>query len=241
MKKIHLRYAIGVIGTLLIGFVTAWVILPSGNYDSTTEALILSLNNQLVYIALPISLLVEVILLYTVLRFRNNTEAKPTQERQKLEIGWTVATALILLFVGIASYQVMAQPAVTSTPQMSTEKPANATNVTVIGQQFLWTFKYPGENVTSRSTLVLPANQTVYLNITSRDVIHSVHIPGLGLKQDAIPGQYNTLRTTPTGQGTYQLYCAEFCGAGHSQMTATVKVVSYEEYQQWLKDQKQSQ
>jgi cytochrome c oxidase subunit 2 len=241
MNTTHLRYTIGVTATLLVGVVTAWIILPSGNVDSTTEGLIRSLNRQLVYIAVPISLLVEVVLLYTVLRFRNNTAVKPTQERQQLEIAWTVATALVLLFVGVASYQVMAHPAVTSAPQEVTERPANATEVTVIGQRYAWTFEYPGENVTSYGTLVLPANRTVYLDITSRDVIHSVHVPGLGLKQDAMPGRSVSLRTTPTGQGTYQLYCAEYCGVGHSKMTATVKVVSYEEYQQWLNERRGGQ
>ena len=214
--------------------------VAAAGYDSTTEALIQSLNLKLLYIAVPITILVEGILIYTVWRFRNNDDPKPTQENRRLEITWTVATALILLFVGVASYQVLAQPAVTATPQVTENEQANATEVTVVGQQFLWTFKYPEENVTSRGTLVLPANRTVYLNITSRDVIHAVHIPELGLKQDAVPGQYNLLRTTPTSQGTYQLYCAEYCGVGHSQMTATVKVVSYDEYQQWLNEQKQS-
>lgn len=209
--------------------------------DSTTEALIQSLNRQLLYIALPITILVEGILIYTVWRFRNNDDPKPTRENRRLEITWTVATAIILLFVGVASYQVLAQPAVTATPQVTDSDQGNATEVIVTGQQFSWTFEYPEENVTSQGTLVIPANQTVSLNITSNDVIHSVHIPELGLKQDAVPGQYNRLRTTPTSQGTYQLYCAEYCGVGHSQMTATVKVVSYNEYQQWLEEQKQSQ
>ena len=209
--------------------------------DSTTEALIDALNLKLLYVAVPITILVEGILIYTVWRFRNNDDPKPTQENRRLEITWTVATAIILLFVGVASYQVLALPAITAPPQAMENEQANSTEVTIVGQQFLWTFKYPEENVTSRGTLVLPANRSVALNITSNDVIHSVHIPELGLKQDAVPGQYNRLQTTPTSQGTYQLYCAEYCGVGHSQMTATVKVVSYDEYQQWLEEQKQSQ
>ncbi|MDS0296874.1 cytochrome c oxidase subunit II [Halogeometricum luteum] len=236
VKQLLLGLGFAVIGMSIVALPVA-----AAGYDSTTEALIQSLNLKLLYVAVPITILVEGILIYTVWRFRNNDDPKPTKENRRLEITWTVATAIILLFVGVASYQVLALPAVTATPQVTDSEQANATEVTVVGQQFLWTFKYPEENVTSRGTLVLPANRTVYLNITSRDVIHSVHIPELGLKQDAVPGQYNLLRTTPTSQGTYQLYCAEYCGVGHSQMTATVKVVSYDEYQQWLEDQKQSQ
>lgn len=229
------------LGFVAIGVGVVASPVAAAGADSTTEALIQALNLKLLYVAVPITIFVEGVLIYTVWRFRNNDEPSPTQENRRLEITWTVATAIILLFVGVASYQVLAQPAVTTTPQVAEDTPANTTEVTVIGQQFLWTFKYPEENVTSRGTLVLPANRTAYLNITSRDVIHSVHIPELGLKQDAIPGQYNRLQTTPISQGTYQLYCAEYCGAGHSQMTATVKVVSYDEYQEWLEEQNQSQ
>lgn len=227
-------------GFAAIGVGVAVSPVAAAGADSTTEALIQALNLKLLYVAVPITIFVEGVLIYTVWRFRNNDEPSPTQENRRLEITWTVATAIILLFVGVASYQVLAQPAVTTTPHVAEDTPADTTEVTVIGQQFLWTFKYPEENVTSRGVLVLPANRTVYLNITSRDVIHSVHVPELGLKQDAIPGQYNRLQTTPLSRGTYQLYCAEYCGAGHSQMTATVKVVSYDEYQEWLEEQKQS-
>ena len=236
VKQLLLGLGFTVIGVSIVASPVA-----AAGYDSTTEALIQSLNLKLLYIAVPITILVEGILIYTVWRFRHNDDPKPTQENRRLEITWTVATAIILLFVGVASYQVLAQPAVTTPPQVTDSDQANATEVTVVGQQFFWTFKYPEENVTSQGTLVLPANRTVALNITSKDVIHAVHIPELGLKQDAVPGQYNRLQTTPTSQGTYQLYCAEYCGVGHSQMTATVKVVSYDEYQQWLEDQKQSQ
>ena len=233
----------GVLGVVLVTIGVGIIVSPvaAAGSDSTTEALIESLNLKLLYAAVPITILVEGILIYTVWRFRNNDDPKPTKENRRLEITWTVATAIILLFVGVASYQVLAQPAITAMPQGTADDQANATEVTVVSQQFFWTFKYPEENVTSRGTLVLPANRTVSLRITSKDVIHSVHVPELGLKQDAVPGQYTRLQTTPTSQGTYQLYCAEYCGVGHSQMTATVKVVSYDEYQQWLEEQNQSQ
>jgi cytochrome c oxidase subunit 2 len=63
-------------------------------------------------------------------------------------------------------------------------------------------------------------------------------VPGLGLKSDAFPGQYNRLRTNAGNTGTYQLYCAEYCGSGHSQMLGTVEVVPQDEYEDWLAEQK---
>ncbi|MFB6081158.1 MAG: cytochrome c oxidase subunit II [Haloferacaceae archaeon] len=217
--------------------------VAAAGYDSTTEALIRSLNRELLYIAVPITLLVEGILTYTVVRFRNNDDPKPTTENRRLEISWTVATAVILLFVGVAAFQVMANPAVTTSPRSAGDPPADALDVTVIGHQWFWEIRYPDSNVTlqSASTIYLPANRTIYFDVTSADVIHSMHVPGLALKQDAIPGEHHTIRTRITSTGEYQLYCAEFCGAGHSKMTAVIKVVPEDEYRQWVRKQKQKQ
>lgn len=225
-------------GWLVVGVGLLATPAAAASYDSTTEALIRTLNRQLLYIAVPITLLVESVLLYTVLRFRSNESAKPTRENRPLEITWTVATALVLVFVGVASYQVLASPAVSGTPSALAEPPPNAVEVEVVGQQFFWTFEYAGENVTTQGPLVLPVDRPIYLRVTADDVIHAVHIPSLGIKQDAIPGQTTVVRTRVTERGRYQLYCAEYCGAGHSEMLATVRVVGEAEYRQWLEEQR---
>ena len=229
--------------TSLIGLLS-FVLLSIGvdpvlavGYDSPNEELIRSLNQQLLYMAIPITVLVEVILLYTVIQFRNNDEPKPTKENRRLEISWTIATAIVLLVVGYASYGVMASPWVATTPD--TEVPENAIEVNVISGQWYWNYEYPEENVSTGSTMVIPANRPIYLKITSEDVIHAVHVPELALKQDAIPGQTNTLLFKARNTGEYQLYCAEYCGVGHSGMLGTFKVVSEEEYEQWLEEQKE--
>lgn len=205
--------------------------------DSTTEELIWDLNNQLLYIAVPITILVEAILVYTVWKFRDNESPLPTQENRRLEVTWTVATAIILLFVGVASYQVLAQPYVTATgpdaaDALDTE--AEPLEVQVVGARYSWTFVYPEHDVSSTGTMVLPVDRPVRFNVTSTDWIHSMHVPGLGLKQDAFPGQSNYLLTKATDRGQYQLYCAEYCGVGHSDMLATVDVRSPEAFRDWL-------
>ena len=205
-------------------------------YDSTTEELIRSLNTQLLYMAIPITVLVEGILIYTVWKYRNNDDPKPTKENRRLEISWTIATALVLLVVGYASYGVMANEYV-SNAEGAYEPSEEAVEVEVVGQKYLWNYNYEGENVSATGTLVLPEGQNVYLNITSTDWLHAFHVPELGLKQDAIPGQHNTIKTKVTETGTYQLYCAEYCGVGHSKMLGEVEVVSQQEYQDWLDDQ----
>ncbi|MFB6069967.1 MAG: cytochrome c oxidase subunit II [Halanaeroarchaeum sp.] len=224
---------LGVLGLFALGgFVTPVAA------QSSTEKLIMGLNRDLLILAVPITVFMEALLIYTVLRFRNNDDPKPTGENRSLEISWTVATALILLFVGFASYQVLAQPAVSGSTNLA-EPPEDAVTVDITGRQFIWKFEYPEENVSSLNTMVVPVNETIYMRVTSADVIHSVHVPELALKQDAVPGQVNTIRTTITEQGNYTLYCAEYCGAGHSKMLAEVRVVNETEYQNWLEAQKE--
>ena len=255
MKKTRLgRYALLVVGLVLAA--TEPVLAQSVNAD-----LIYELNAKLLYVAIPITLLVQVILVYTVWRFRNNDDPQPTRENRRLEITWTVATAIILLFVGIASYTVLGNPAIALTPDENQAQPQaqqeiqpavtypnrsgatapesqDAVQIEIDAYQWGWEFIYPEAGVNSSSELVIPANKSVYLHITSRDVIHAVHVPTLGLKQDAIPGQYNTIKTNATESGSYQLYCAEFCGSGHSKMLANMTVMPQGEYQSWLDEQK---
>jgi len=210
-------------------------------FDSTTEQLIWDLNNQLLYIAVPITVLVEAILFYTVWKFRKNESPLPTKENRRLEISWTVATAIILLFVGVASYQVLAEPYVTATSQDAAdqlpEENREALEVQVYAEAYRWTFEYPEQEVTAQDTMVLPADRPIRLNITSKDYLHAVHVPSLGLKSDAFPEQSNYLLTKVNEPGEHQLYCAEYCGVGHSQMLATVDVVEQDEFQAWVEEQ----
>ncbi|PSQ43032.1 cytochrome c oxidase subunit II, partial [Halobacteriales archaeon SW_7_68_16] len=110
--------------------------------------------------------------------------------------------------------------------------------VDVVAQKYFWTFEYEGGNVTSRGKLVLPKDETVYLTITSVDWLHAFHVPEMGLKQDAVPGESHVLRTTPTTTGEFQGYCAEYCGAGHSGMLFEVEVMNESAYRDWLDDQR---
>lgn len=215
----------------------------AASFDSTTEELIRSLNRTLTYIALPIAILVEGALIYAAIKYRNNDDPKPTEERRWLEISWTVATALILLVVGVMSYQVMAHPDVTTTAQQLSDTEGETPDVVIVGHQWYWEIRYPRENVTVQNmkTFYLPVDESLTIAITSGDVIHSVHIPALAIKQDAMPGQRNYVQTKITSTGEYQLYCAEFCGVAHSKMTATVKAVNETAYQQWLEEQRQSE
>lgn len=219
------------------GLLAATVFAAPVAAQSTTRDLIMGLNRDLMILAVPIAIFMEGLLIYTVLKYRNNDEAKPTPENRGLEISWTVATALILLFVGFASYQVLAHPDVTPTPETEAQLPDDAVVVDVTARQFLWEFEYQDENVSTMNEMVVPTDRPIYLRVHSADVIHAVHVPALALKVDAIPGQTTRLQTTITEEGTYQLYCAEYCGQGHSKMLATVEVKNETAYQDWLDEQ----
>ena len=218
---------------------------PVAAQSSASAELINGLNGKLLYVAIPITILVEAILIYTVVKFRNNDDPTPTQENRRLEITWTIATAIILLFVGVASYGVLANENVAYQPQAENAagEPADEDPVVVRAEayQWGWEMSYPeAGNFSTGTEIVIPVDRPVQVRVTSRDVIHGFHAPKLGLKQDAMPGQVNTIRTVPYETGEYQGYCSEYCGVAHSQMYFSIEVVSQEEYQQWLDDQQSS-
>ena len=235
MRKIRLAL-VSLLAVLAVGLSAD----PVAAQASASAELINSLNDKLLWVAIPITLLVEGILLYTVVKFKNNDEASPTQENRRLEITWTIATAVILLFVGVASYGVLADQNVTYQPQAE-----NAAGDPVVvhaeAYQWGWEMSYPeAGNFTTGNEIVVPKDRPVQIQVTSRDVIHGFHAPELGLKQDALPNQVNTIRTVPYEEGTYQGYCSEYCGVSHSQMYFTIEVVSEEEYQDWRDEQQSS-
>ncbi|MFT4881591.1 MAG: cytochrome c oxidase subunit 2 [Salinirussus sp.] len=214
--------------------------------DTTTEALINDLNDLLLVVGIPIAVLVEGILIYTVWKYRNNDEAKPTPENRGLEIGWTIATAVILVAVGVAAYGTMSSAFVSAESNQALDTEQDPVEIKVVAQKYFWTFEYPNETVrevtgnesatgfSNPNTLVMPTDRPVELNITSKDWLHAFHAPEMGLKQDAFPGQWNTLLTQANNEGKFQLYCAEYCGAGHSNMFGTVDVRDPGGFEEWV-------
>ncbi|ELZ91559.1 cytochrome c oxidase subunit II [Haloferax mucosum ATCC BAA-1512] len=226
------------LASLLAAVVMALVATPAAAQASASSELINQLNGKLMYVAIPITVLVQVILLYTVIKFRNSERALPTRENRRLEITWTIATAIILLFVGVASYGVLANENIT---HQGNDIAADNDPVVVTAEayQWGWNMYYPEEgNFTTGNKIVIPADRPVYFQVTSTDVIHGFHVPKLGLKQDAMPQSTNTIKTVAYEEGTYQGYCTEYCGVAHSQMYFTVEVVSGDEYESWLQEQK---
>lgn len=208
--------------------------------QSVGRSAIDDLNRQLLYVALPLTLFVELTLIYAIYRFRNNDDPSPTADDPALEITWTAATGVILVFVGISAFFVLANPYLSPSAAAEGGEVETDMEVQVVAYQWGWEFHYPEANVTTDSRLVLPADRDVRLVLTSEDVLHSLYVPDLGLKQDVFPGSEQIERTRATETGEYQLYCAEFCGAGHSRMHGKVVVMNQSNYEDWLSNQSES-
>jgi cytochrome c oxidase subunit II len=232
----EIRLVVGTFLGLVVLTLAAELVLPLETFDSTTERLLRTLNQEFLVISIPLAILVEALLLYTAWRFRGSETVVETPENKPLEIAWTLATALVLVFVGLASYTVLANPNVSESPAQIAERPPNATTIEIVTEQWQYNVRYPAANVsvTDAEVVYLPRGRPVVLETTSTDVIHSIWIPDLALKQDSVPGQWTALRTRATETGTYTLYCGEFCGEGHPHMRTKVRVVPNATYQNRL-------
>ena len=112
--------------------------------------------------------------------------------------------------------------------------PPGAMEIRVTGMKWDWMFTYENGKESVKE-IVVPVGQRVKLLMTSKDVIHSFFVPDFRTKSDVVPGLYSTVWFEAEKIGEHQVYCSEYCGNGHSRMLATLKVVSYDNYKDWVK------
>lgn len=231
-----------VLSWVLVGVCGAILFTTPAAAQSVNRAAINELNTQLLYVALPLTLFVELTLVYAIYRFHDNDDPRPTVDDPALEITWTAATGAILVFVGVSGFFVLASPYISPAAAGPIDSGATADDmeIDVLAYQWGWEFSYPESNVTTQQRLVLPRDTDVRFNLRSTDVIHSIYIPALGVKQDIFPAQTTVARTKATQNGSYRLYCAELCGSGHTRMHATVIVMNQTDYEGWIDDQRGS-
>jgi cytochrome c oxidase subunit 2 len=224
-----------------------------------------SLYKITLYIALVIFILVEGALAYALVKFRKRKGAVAAQIRgnTSLEVGWTVAAAVVLLALAVVTFAKLSsiQNPPNSGPSgdqlfgesgllyASAERklPPNgkSLNIQVIGRQYIWQYVYPGANEPdglgapySYEEMVVPTNTTITLDIVSSDVVHSWWIPQLGGKFQAVPGYHNYTWFKISKPGVFEGQCALLCGRGHARMIATVKAVPPAQFEAWLAYQK---
>ena len=153
---------------------------------------------------------------------KRHTQHEEIKESAMLEIVWTVIpTVLVLLmfYFGWVDFEFLRNP------------PKNAMTVNVIGRQWSWLFKY--ENGKQSDVLNVPAGKSVKLILTSEDVIHSLFIPAFRVKEDCVPGMKTHLWFNAEKLGSYDIFCTEYCGVGHSHMRSKVIVLSDNDFNKW--------
>lgn len=170
---------------------------------------------------------ITAVMIYFVIRYhhKRNPVASNIKNHVGLEILWTVVPTILVMvmfYFGWAGYNEMRKV------------PKDAMVVKVTGRMWSWSFEYPNGKTTD--TLVVPVNQAVRLELYSPDVVHSLYIPAFRVKEDLVPGDNNYMWFKANEEGSYNIFCAEYCGTRHSNMISKVVVVKQEFYDKWISD-----
>jgi cytochrome c oxidase subunit 2 len=206
-------------------------------------------NNLLLPIIIAISVFVLFLMLYACVRFRASANPNPSKRTHNVtvEILWTLIPCLILIVMAVPSFKILYK--------QDTIPKADLT-IKAVGYQWYWGYEYPDENIifdsymieekdlradqprllTVDHEVVVPVNKVVKVLITANDVLHAWALPAFGVKRDAVPGRINETWFKAEKEGTYYGQCSELCGIKHAFMPITVKVVSEEDYQEWLSE-----
>ncbi|MGD0648745.1 MAG: cytochrome c oxidase subunit II [Acidobacteriaceae bacterium] len=205
---------------------------------------IFSLSMLVLAITAAIFLIVAGILAYVLVRYRSRAsnghgEQEPPQiyGSNQIELSWTVIPILIVVMLFLATTRVI----------YTTEhapRPANALDVTVVGHQFWWEYRYPQLGVVTANELHVPVSDhahplPTYLTMSSADTDHSFWVPRLAGKMDLIPNKVNTMWIDPQMNGLYLGQCAQYCGVQHAKMLIRVYADSPEEFAAWVEHQRQ--
>jgi len=188
-------------------------------------------NVSLIIVLICLALLCMVVALMLFFSFRykavRHPEAAPIEGSFVLETGWTLGAVAIVLVMFALGWGVYA--AVKGGP-------SGAYEITARGRQWHWSFEYPDGRTSDELRLVV--GRPVKLSLVSDDVIHSLYVPAFRLKQDAVPGTINSIWFTPDRKGTYELFCTEYCGYGHSHMLTKAVVMDEKEFAAWGAEKK---
>ena len=204
-------------------------------------------NNLLLPIIIAISVFVLFLMIYACVRFRASRNPVPskTTHNVAVEVLWTLIPCLILIIMAVPSFKILYK--------QDTIPKAEVT-IKAVGYQWYWGYEYPDENIifesymvkekdlkenqprllTVDNQVVVPVNKVVKVLITANDVLHAWALPSFGVKRDAVPGRINETWFKAEKVGTYYGQCSELCGIQHAFMPITVRVVSEEDYAEWL-------
>lgn len=217
---------------VLIGFYAPHHLLPT--MLSTEGRAVWATIVFFTVLAAPVAAFVYAVGLYSLLAWRrrgygNSDEPPPDGPSLRgngaATIVWLSVSAVLVIVMLVWGLAELASENATH---------ANSLQVDVTGQQWLWTFSYPGaDNVQTRS-LVLPIGRTVVFHVTSEDVTHGFWPVQLGVQVDANPNVVTVIQATPNKLGTFTVRCSQICGLYHSFMYASGAVVTPRKFALWL-------
>jgi cytochrome c oxidase subunit 2 len=179
-------------------------------------------------VATVFTLLIAGLIIYFAIKYRRGSKADRTpmtgRTQVLLEITWIGIPFLLTVVMFVWGAKLFFQQA---------RPPAGSMEIHCIGKQWMWKFQHPDGN-REINELHVPLGRPVKITLISQDVIHSLFIPAFRTKHDALPHRYTSLWFEATRLGEFQLFCAEYCGAKHSEMIGRVVVMEPREYEDWL-------
>ncbi|MFQ5683166.1 MAG: cytochrome c oxidase subunit II [Candidatus Binatia bacterium] len=190
------------------------------------------------YITGAVFLLVTVLMILFLIMYRQR-DGRPavySHGNTGMEITWTVIPAVILVILAFMSASTWAK--------IKRRAPPSDVQVQVTAKQFNWEILYPGpdgklgtkDDYQTENDMHVPVHKVVHVLLESKDVIHSLFLPNLRLKQDAVPGRTIVVWFEAAKPGKYEMPCAELCGFGHSGMRGWLYVDTPEDYEKWEKE-----
>jgi len=208
-------------------------------------------DKLLLPIIVAISVFVLFLMAYACFRFRASRNPNPSTRTHNvaIEVLWTLIPCLILIVIAVPSFKTL---------YSQDRIPKADVTIKAVGYQWYWGYEYPDENIIFDSymledkdlkadqprllavdnVVVVPVNKVVKVLITANDVLHAWALPSFGVKRDAVPGRINETWFKAERVGTFYGQCSELCGIKHAFMPIEVRVVSEEDYQEWLTDAK---
>lgn len=198
----------------------------------------------LIWLSLGIMTLVLVVVFilfaYFVYKYRYSESRKGYEPvdvdgNRKLELTYTIIPIILLIILAVPTIRITMEQSPDTTASQTPED--DTIKIEVTGRQFEWEFKHEnGAEV--KDELVLPEDEDIEFNLHSEDLIHSFWIPELAGKVDVFPNKELTYIIRDVERGEYEGKCAEFCGVQHTNMTFSVKVISKEDYRNYINDLK---
>ena len=185
-------------------------------------------------IAAVVFVLVEGALVFVLFRYRQRSAKdapKQVHGNHRLEVIWTLIPVLLLSGVAV--------PTIKAVFELSA-KPKNPIEITVVGHQWWWEYRYEKEGVVTANELHIPVGRPVYLSLESQDVIHSFWVPKLAGKQDVVPGRVNHMTISSPVSGEFVGQCVEYCGASHANMRLRVIADEADDFESWLDSQREN-